>query len=113
MWSRPEGIGALPAALRTGAAARLITRWYRAGAVAVLLLVPLVETVPAAHAWPVAALVLVLEARLGAPVPLALPTRTLSSETVLTQFEGPFAELPDVQPLGNPAVSADEISPSR
>ena len=85
-----------------------ITRWYRAGAVAVLLLVPLVGRALPRRAWPVAAFVLVLDARLGAPVPLALPTRTLSSETVLTQFEGPFAELPDVQPLGNPAFSADE-----
>lgn len=85
-----------------------ITRWYRAGAVAVLLLSPLVGRAVPRRAWPVAVLLIVLDARLGAPVPCSLPVRSLPTVTPLAALEGPFAELPDVQPLGDPARPADQ-----
>jgi hypothetical protein len=85
-----------------------ITRWYRAGAVAVLLLAPLVGRALPRRAWPVAALLVVLDARLLSPMPAALPTRPLPVDTPLSAVDGPLAELPDVQPLGDPRHAADE-----
>ena len=85
-----------------------ITRWYRAGGVAVLLLVPLVGRAVPPRAWPLAALAILLDARLLSPIPLALPVRLLPTTTPLSGTAGPLAELPDVHPLGDPRQPADE-----
>lgn len=85
-----------------------ITRWYRGGAVAVLLLAPLVGRALPPRLWPVAALVIVFDARLMAPVPMALPVRPMPNETPLAELVGPLAELPDVHPLGDARHAADD-----
>lgn len=88
-----------------------LTRWYRAGAVAVLLLIP-----PAAAAvsrlrpaWAGLALgLLLLDARFGAPLPGRMPTYPLPEGSVLIGLEGPFAELPPIHPLHRPGEPADQ-----
>lgn len=85
-----------------------LTRWYRAGAVAVLLLAPLAAWATARRpvALVLAALVLV-DGRLGGPVPLRLPLTALPEHTALTQVSGPFAEQPAVFPVRQPGTVAD------
>jgi len=86
-----------------------LARWYRAGAVAVLLLVPV-----AAHAvrglrrrWVVLACVAVLvDARLGSPAAFPGPVTPLASGD-WDSVEGPLAEVPSVHPLGVEGRIAD------
>ena len=76
-----------------------LSRWYRAGAVAVLLLVPLaVRAMRGRWAWLAAGLVL-LDARFLAPLPLAFETYPLQAAPALAGIEGPIAELPPIHPM--------------
>ena len=85
-----------------------MTRWYRAGAVATLLLAPV-----AAHAakrWPAAlalsALILVDGRALG-PAPLDLGHVAVLPAGALVGLEGPIAEKPPQFPVRQRGVTAD------
>ncbi len=88
-----------------------LSRWYRAGAVAVLLAAP-VAALAVRGLRPVLVLALglvaVLDLRLGSPVPWPVPVVPLPLATVLVDQPGPFFELPPVHPLGQPPLVADE-----
>jgi hypothetical protein len=88
-----------------------LSRWYRAGAVATLLLVPAAAL--AVRGWPrwrvgLVALLVVLDLRLGSPVPWPLPVVPVPQDTVLEGVSGPFLELPRVHPLRQAGQLADE-----
>lgn len=90
---------------------RRLSRWYRAGAVATLLLAPAAAL--AVRGWPWRRVVLVaglvvVELRLGSPVPWPLPVVPIPQDTVLVGVSGPFIELPRVHPLRQPGRLADE-----
>lgn len=73
---------------------RVLSRWYRAGAVAALLLVPLAATaLQGRRAWAAALLVLV-DLRLGAPFPARLPVIWPPDPELLRALPEPLAELP-------------------
>jgi hypothetical protein len=85
-----------------------ISRWYRAGAVALLLLVPsAVRAVSGRRAWLLAGAVL-LDARLLSPLPSPFPTTDARPSPALQSLEGPIAELPPVHPLFRDDQPADE-----
>ena len=97
-----------PAALLELTPLGRMTRWYRAGAVATLLLAPV-----AAHAakrWPAAlalsALILVDGRALG-PAPLDLGHVAVLPAGALVGLEGPIAEQPPQFPVRQRAVTAD------
>ncbi len=101
-WPTPAGLlESLPVLDR-------VTRWYRAGAVALLLLAPLAAWASPhrAAAWALAALVLV-DGRLLGPLPARLPVTLLQEDNVLVGLSGPIAELPPQQPLGRAGRTAD------
>ena len=77
-----------------------MSRWYRAGAVAVLLLVPLASVALRGRMALVAALVVGLDARLGSPVPWPLPVQVWPESPAMADLEGPVALLPPVHPVG-------------
>lgn len=84
-----------------------LSRWYRAGAVAALLLVPLAtRALRGRGAWIAAALVL-LDARLLAPLPRTLPTIDAAPAPALAALQGPIAELPPIHPLFTRGAPAD------
>ena len=84
-----------------------LSRWYRAGAVAVFLLIPLaVRAVSGRRAW-VAALAVLLDARLLAPLPRSLPTYADLPSPALIGRVGPIAELPPIHPMFFAGDSAD------
>lgn len=85
-----------------------LTRWYRAGAVAVLLLVPL-ATRAARGRWALLAAPLVLlDARLLSPLPATLPTTDAGASVALARIDGPLAELPSIHPLFFAEATADQ-----
>lgn len=84
----------------------LISRWYRAGAVAVLLLVPLAARALGPRGSLVAALLLGLDARLGSPVPWPLPVFAWPECGACEVIDGPVANLPPVFPVGWPGQIA-------
>lgn len=85
-----------------------LTRWYRAGAVAVLLLAPLAAFAVGRRPLAVAAALLVLvDGRFGSPIPQSLPLTALPASSVLTGLAGPFAEQPAVFPVRQPGTTAD------
>jgi len=87
-----------------------LSRWYRAAAVAVLLLIPV-----ATHAvrgrslafTAVIALMVVVDARSGSPASFPGPTVSVP-EVDWSVVEGPIAELPAVHPLGRSGSVADQ-----
>lgn len=87
-----------------------LSRWYRASAVAVLLLVPVGVHAVRGRAVGVAMLVgmlVVVDARLGSPVPLPVPVTPLLHGD-WDRLSGPVVELPAVHPLGVVGATADE-----
>ena len=87
-----------------------LSRWYRTGAVAVLLLAPLAALAVPRRGWRVAAalgVAIVLDARLGMPVAWPGPTVRLPDPAVWHGLSGPIAEVPAVHPLHSPGRVAD------
>jgi hypothetical protein len=85
-----------------------LSRWYRAGAVAALLLAPLVARAVRGPGALVAAVVVLLDLRLLAPIPAVLPVTTLPQDSALVGLSGPLVELPPLHPLDHPELIADE-----
>jgi hypothetical protein len=85
-----------------------LSRWYRAGAIAMLLLAPLAARAVRGPGALVAAAVVLLDLRLLAPIPIVLPVTPLPETSALVGLDGPFVELPAIQPLGHPHQIADE-----
>jgi hypothetical protein len=85
-----------------------LSRWYRAGAVAVMLLIPPAVAVVSGRRAVLLGLLVVLDARLLGPVPFPLATTAVPTETVLRTLDGPFAELPPIHPLHWAGLQADE-----
>lgn len=83
-----------------------LSRWYRAGAVAVFLLIPLAVVALRGRAAWVASLLVLLDARLLAPLPRAFDTIDARPSTALAVADGPIAELPSVHPL----LRADDVA---
>lgn len=87
-----------------------LSRWYRAAAVAVLLLVPVGAFAVRGRSLGWAALVALavgIDARTGSPA--SLPAETVPVPAVDWEaVDGPVAELPAVHPLGLPGHIADE-----
>ena len=85
-----------------------LTRWYRAGAVCVLLLAPVAASVSRRRSVALgAALLLLVDGRFGGPLPAVLPTTPVPMATVLSELPGPFAEQPAVFPVRQPGTTAD------
>jgi hypothetical protein len=82
-----------------------LTRWYRAGAVATLLLVPLAaRALPGRWGW-LGALVVVLDLRLGAPIAVPLPTTP--APVGAERIDGVVAMLPLEQAQPSPGQTSD------
>ncbi len=84
-----------------------MTRWYRAGAVAALLLAPVAAHAARGRLAPVAAVAVLLDLRWMAPLPVVLPTAALPDAAALAMVHGPLASLPVIHPLGRPDAPAD------
>ncbi|MDP6933521.1 MAG: hypothetical protein QGG40_11425 [Myxococcota bacterium] len=76
-----------------------LTRWYRAGAVALLLLIPIAARALTGRRAAAACLLVLLDARWFAPLPATLPTQDARPSSALLDIQGPVAELPPVHPL--------------
>jgi hypothetical protein len=88
-----------------------ISRWYRAGSVAVLLLIPVaVRAGPPRRLLFLAPLVL-LDGRFGAPLPLELYRVEMPQDKTIETLEGPIAEIPRASPMFPP--EHPEFDPSR
>ena len=85
-----------------------LSRWYRAGAVAVFLMVPLAVAALPARWRPALALAVLLDARLLGPVPYPLPVIPWPSSPAIAACPGPIAELPALFPIGRRGVLSDE-----
>jgi hypothetical protein len=86
-----------------------LSRWYRAAAVAVLLLVPIGARAVRGLPLPAVlglALLIVVDARTGSPAPFPGPTIALPTVD-WSVAPGPYLEIPSVHPLGKPNVVAD------
>ncbi len=85
-----------------------LSRWYRAGAVAVLLLAPLAaRAITGRRAATVAAMCVLLDARWGAPVPFPVPWVPVPSNPTWSTLGGPVVDLPPIHPIGQAGFLAD------
>ena len=85
-----------PAAwLRAATPLSRITRWYRAGAVATLLLVPLASRAIGGGWCLLAAALVLVDGRLGAPLPMPFPTTALPGG--IEEIDGVVIEVPSDQ----------------
>ena len=85
-----------------------LTRWYRAAAVAALLLVPLATRAARGRTALLLAPLVLLDARLLAPLPWALPRTDGALPEALAPVDGPLAELPSVVPMFFTGETADQ-----
>ena len=90
-----------------------ISRWYRAGVVAILLMIPVaVRAFPGRRALWLAPVIL-LDARLGAPIPVQWSHTSLPSLDGVENIVGPVAEIPRVHPMfppEHPAYLAERVA---
>lgn len=84
-----------------------LSRWYRAGAVAVLLLVPLAARLARGRSAAALCALVLLDARLLAPLPAAFPTLEDRPSAALARATGPIAELPPIHPMFFAGMPAD------
>jgi len=87
-----------------------LSRWYRAAAVAVLLLAPLAGLAVTGRRlrWSLGlAVLIVADARFGMPVAWPGPTVRMPAPSDWVVIEGPVAEVPSVHPLHSPGHIAD------
>lgn len=84
-----------------------LSRWYRAGAVAVLLLAPLAAVATRGPRTWLLALAVLIDARLLAPLPWRFDTVDARPSSAMAQADGPIAELPPVHPLLREDAVAD------
>jgi hypothetical protein len=86
-----------------------MTRWYRAGGVAVLLLVPAAVQLLRGRWALVAALLVMLDARLLSPLPWQLPRTEMPGVTAMAGLEGALLHLPPHHGLHEPDHIAGEL----
>jgi len=90
-----------------------ISRWYRAGAVALLLCIPVaVRALPGRRILLLAPLILV-DARFGAPLPSTFYRLPLPADPALQELTGPIAEIPMDHPIfppEHPSYAEDRVA---
>jgi hypothetical protein len=97
-----------PAALLELTPLGRLTRWYRAGAVAALLLAP--AAAHAARRWPTALVIsalILVDGRTMGPAPLDLGHVAVLPSGALRRLDGPIAEQPPQFPVRQRGVTAD------